>query len=468
MQADYILQKKTIRKDALSVCMIVKNESANIQRSLQNLNGVADELVVVDTGSTDSTVETAKEFGAKIICDPWRQDFSWSRNISLQNATCQWILWLDADDSVPIESLDALNKLKKEKPDRVFSFIVRNEHPGNTGTEFFQARMFPNHPQIRFERSIHEQITPSAFRLGMKLEKKNIVIYHHGYSNPVLLKQKAHRNLKMLIKEYKSIGPDQVMAVEIADSYLLVEDYSNSRIWYDKVLQIAENSENSSEITAHAYLGLGNILNKKEKFNDAINVLEKAKTLLPSRPDILYSLSVACDCSKRIPQAIEYLKKIPELNTAVGQVGVDFRMTRIKAYLRLTRILVENQMYDEAKETIKDALGSVANRPEIHNIAGKYYLKTGKLLDSLHEFEKSLQIRKEGNLDAYIGLCLIYRIAGKNETAIQTINSISSQFLNNLKFQAFTEYFLHNEKFCLSDEYESILEDLKRDFFGML
>lgn len=448
--------------------MIVKNESANLKRCLSSIHGVADELVIVDTGSTDNTIDIAKKFNAKIVCDPWRNDFSWSRNISLQNASCEWILWLDADDSVPPESIGALVNLKKEEPNRVFSFIVRNEHSGNTGTEFFQARMFPNHPQIRFERRIHEQITPGALKLGMKLQKQNVVIYHHGYSNPVLLKKKAQRNLDLLLEEYKSIGPDLVMAVEIADSYLLVGDYNNSRIWYEKVLQISENTENSTELAAHACLGLGKIFNEEQRFEDAIIILEKAKKLTPWRPDILYSLSVACDCSNRLQKAIDYLKKIPELKVVPGRIGVDFRLSRIKAYLRLIRILVENQMYDEAERIVKKALGSIENRPEIHNIAAKYYLKTGKLLDSLHEFEKSLFIIKNGNLDAYIGLCIIYRLAGKNETAIQTIKSMESQFLKNTKFQVFKEHFLQYGRSELSQNNKEILENLKRDFFGML
>ena len=121
--------------NTLSVCMIVKNEADLLRRCLLSVQEVADQIVVVDTGSTDSTIEIARFFSAVIVEEPWRDDFAYSRNISLEHATGTWILWLDADDVVPESSLPLLHSLKQNKPDRVYSFIVRNERPGNTGTD---------------------------------------------------------------------------------------------------------------------------------------------------------------------------------------------------------------------------------------------------------------------------------------------------------------------------------------------
>ena len=182
--------------------MIVRNEAAIIARCIQSIRPVADQIIVVDTGSADDTVAIARSCGAEVVTAAWRDDFAWARNISLDHATGAWVLWLDADDVVPAESLPKLLSLKNSEPDRVFGLVVRNERPGNTGSEFIQARMFPNFAEIRFEGVIHEQMMPSAMRLGLFLEQQDVVVEHHGYADPEMLKSKALRNIELLLKKY--------------------------------------------------------------------------------------------------------------------------------------------------------------------------------------------------------------------------------------------------------------------------
>ena len=109
----------------LSICMIVKNEAALLGRCLASVAPAADEIVVADTGLTDATADVARSFGARVVAAPWRNDFAWARNVSLDNATMDWALWLDADDVAPPESVPRLRALKRETPDRVFGLLVR-------------------------------------------------------------------------------------------------------------------------------------------------------------------------------------------------------------------------------------------------------------------------------------------------------------------------------------------------------
>lgn len=96
---------KLQRKPLISLCMIVKNEAGNLSRCLTSVRGVADELIIVDTGSTDDTVAVARSFGAAIVSFPWTGDFAAARNAGLEQARGTWILVLDAD-----EELDAGSK----------------------------------------------------------------------------------------------------------------------------------------------------------------------------------------------------------------------------------------------------------------------------------------------------------------------------------------------------------------------
>ena len=217
-----------------------------LERCLASVRDVADEIVVVDTGSTDATAHIAGRYGAKVVSAPWQDDFSAARNVSIDHAAGRWILWLDADDVVPPESLPVIAGLKATPPERVYGFVVRNERPGGTGTEFNQARMFPNRPELRFERKIHEQIMPSALRAGLRLEQCAAVVEHHGYVEPALVKRKAERNVRLLLQEYAGIPPDIVTAIEIADSCTLMENEEEASRWYRYALALP-GTETDSE-----------------------------------------------------------------------------------------------------------------------------------------------------------------------------------------------------------------------------
>jgi len=425
----------------LSVCMIVKNEAAVLERCLASIRPAADEIVVADTGSTDSTADIARRFGATVVLCEWRDDFAYARNISLEHATGDWILWLDADDVVPEESAKALARLKCEAaPDTVYAFVIRNEKPGNIGSEFMQARMFPNRRGIRFERRIHEQMTPSALRRGMKLVNVPIVIEHHGYGDPAEMKKKARRNVALLVEEFNPSLPDPVTAVEIGDSYTILEDYDNAAAWYEKTLGIEGCEKTMPAIASQAHLGLGVIGNKREDYESAIVHCMHAVRLCPERPDALYSLAVAYDLSGRKQEAIDTLRRIlASTAKETVQVGIDFRQATVKACIRLGAILGAEGRFEELAAHVQATLAHDGERPEIQNMAGAAYYRQGRLMEALHAYEKSLQIRTPGNIDAYIGLCAIYRMAGRIETLNTTLELIRPMFIGSPRYWAFVE-----------------------------
>jgi tetratricopeptide (TPR) repeat protein len=455
----------------LSVCMIVKNEAGFLERCLASVRPAADQIVVVDTGSNDGSDEIARSFGAEVIRAEWKNDFAWARNLSLDRATCAWVLWLDADDVVPVSTIEKLIALKQKTADRVLGFTVRNERPDNTGTEFIQARMFPNRPEIRFERRVHEQMMPSALRLGYALESRDAMIEHHGYADPRTLKAKAQRNIALMLNDYYPATPDPVTAVEIADSYQLIEGWDKAEMWYSAVLGIAKIKNTQPAIASQACLGLGNIANRQRKYGQAVRHLEEALSLAPWRLDGLYLLAVACECAGSKEKALEHLRRILAAETIPGQVGVDFRAAKIKASLRLLRILTELQRHDEAVAEARAAVERHPDRGEIALMAAKVLLVTGELIDSIRLFEKSVVLAGQyPSVDSYIGLCCIYRKAGRMETARQTLETISPLFDGHVRYRAFRRYFLEDASVVselfpeakLAEEWKTV----GRDFFG--
>ncbi len=124
--------------------MIVKNEEKDLPRLLSSIRGLADETIIVDTGSNDNTVDIAKSYGAKVYHFPWCNDFSAARNESLKYATKDYILWLDADDEIKHEEHHKIrNDLKRHKGAGLF-LRLKNVY-GDSGTDFLQLRIFPNH-----------------------------------------------------------------------------------------------------------------------------------------------------------------------------------------------------------------------------------------------------------------------------------------------------------------------------------
>jgi glycosyltransferase involved in cell wall biosynthesis len=417
----------------LSVCMIVKNEAALLARCLDSARDAADEIVVVDTGSTDETVAIAKVRGCRVIEWEWRDDFAMARNVSIQAATGDWILWLDADDVVPPESIPLLNVLKQEAPEKVFGLVVRNQKPNNTGSEFVQARMFPNRPEIRFEGRIHEQMMPSALRLGLAMIEKPVVIEHHGYADPAEMRKKARRNIDLLIKEADLAKPEQVTVIEIADSYTILEEWDKAQLWYERLLAIASRSD---VLTSQAHVGLGNIFNKREEYAQAENHFSAACRLCPDRVDAHYGLAVAQEMGGSTASAIATLEKLLLVPLRAIQVGVDYRQTMIKTYLRLGRLYLECDRRDSLEQLVRQALKTHADRPEIRNMTGTAYVRLGRLMEALHAFEKSLEIAIEGNLDAYIGLCIIYTKAGRRERSDSTLAQIHDLFAGSPRYWA--------------------------------
>ncbi|MHB8146865.1 MAG: glycosyltransferase family 2 protein, partial [Vulcanimicrobiaceae bacterium] len=100
------------KPEGISLCMIVKNEERFLAQCLRSVADAVDEIIVVDTGSTDGTIEIAKSFGATVIERDWRNDFSWARNESIKPATRRWILFLDADEELVPASKIELARLR--------------------------------------------------------------------------------------------------------------------------------------------------------------------------------------------------------------------------------------------------------------------------------------------------------------------------------------------------------------------
>jgi len=170
----------------LALCMIVKNEAENLPRCLDSVKDIVDEIIIVDTGSIDSTVAIAQSYGAKVYPFQWVEDFSAARNFGIEKASAEWILVLDADEALDKETKKILREVLRHSQADAYHCILRNVlslHP----TLFYHdspyegwVRVFRNRPEYRFEGTYHEVVIPSLVRYQAIVERSSFVIWHYG------------------------------------------------------------------------------------------------------------------------------------------------------------------------------------------------------------------------------------------------------------------------------------------------
>jgi tetratricopeptide (TPR) repeat protein len=189
----------------ISACIIAKNEAKNLPRCLESLLGVVDEIVVVDTGSTDRTVAIAIEFGAVVGATAWQNDFAAARNASLDLATGHWVLWIDADEELSPESYPAIQRAICRPHFGGFDLEIVNlvdEREHGAHILHYPTRLFRRLPGVRFSGTIHEQIQPSIAALGLpcaRLDGARLI--HHGYRPSALADGRKLERTRTMLEE---------------------------------------------------------------------------------------------------------------------------------------------------------------------------------------------------------------------------------------------------------------------------
>lgn len=178
----------------LSLCMIVKNEEDTLARCLDSIKDAVDEIIIADTGSTDSTVKIAKRYTDKVYHFDWVYDFSAARNFSFSKASSDYCMWLDADDIIDENDLLLLKKLKKElSTDTDIVMMPYNtsfDKFGNVIFSYYRERIIKNNPAYKWSGKVHEAITPIG----------NVIYYDAAVTHKKEKAPDTDRNLKIYEK----------------------------------------------------------------------------------------------------------------------------------------------------------------------------------------------------------------------------------------------------------------------------
>lgn len=275
----------------ISLCVITCNQEKNILRCLQSAKRFVDEIIVVDTGSTDDTKSVCKSFGAKVFDFKWKDDFSDVRNYSISKASCDWILILDSDEEVIVKDLEKLKYYLKNNHDDLFLIKIVNFHGSEIPIKeesylFNSFRLIRNRDSIRFTGKIHENIKLNNMKFNQKINLSHFIhILHYGYMEK-LLENKRNRNINILLSEKERNDNDPWIYYHLSVEYYHLNNYEKSyKLVNESINRFLENKIRPPSL---AYKLKYDILISTSNYSLAYKGIDKAIMIHPEYVDLYF------------------------------------------------------------------------------------------------------------------------------------------------------------------------------------
>jgi tetratricopeptide (TPR) repeat protein len=432
----------------LSVCMIVRDEEKTLKRCLDSVRGVADELVVVDTGSKDGTVSVAQDFGAKLYHFTWCDDFSAARNESIKYATGDWIFIIDADEELLSDSIEPLRECMNNPWCLLYTVTVDNG-PNYPDRFFHPGRLFRNHPEMRYSRAYHETLRDGERMLREAdprwqiAPQPRIILRHDGYDESYMKeKDKYSREIRILESHLRNNLNDFDMAIRLAEIFTCVEEC-------DKAMTICRKVIAANPDFARAHHALGAAYWKKERFDEAIVEFKKTLRVDPGFSFARYRLGVAYCTKGMFGEAIGQLEEALKMEfhfplahcwlgityckagmledgirKLVGSVNMDPNLAL--AHYWLGAAYNKQGLFEDAisaftqAEAIDPAVAEhlPLNLATAHFNLGTLLHSKGRIDEAIQEFKKTLALNPN-DAEAHYGLCVTYSLEKQHMLAIK-------------------------------------------------
>lgn len=301
------IDKKDKTTTTLSVCMIVRDEQTYLGPCLESIKMFADEIVVVDTGSTDRTADIARIFGAKVYDYKWNDDFAAARNYSLEKASCDWILVMDADEIISQKDRTAFSYFCTQLPeDDQLAFLMttlnytdqlesagwvkdENGYPeakaeGWVPTD--KVRLFPNHNRIRFVFPVHELVDPVLKENGYRVDRCPIPVLHFGKLNDHRKHERWQTYYRIGKKKLAGLGDHPFALRELATQAALLNRLDEaSDLWKRFVRQRPDS--------IIGWTNLASAYSRQGRYRQAAEAAHQAAKLAPEKMEPLYNLVIS-------------------------------------------------------------------------------------------------------------------------------------------------------------------------------
>ncbi len=307
----------------LSLCMIVRDEQQMLPGCLGAVADAVDEVVIVDTGSTDATIEIARSFGARVVEFEWTGSFAEARNVSFDAADGDWLMYLDADELLVHEDALLLRSLTGRSWREAF-YLSETNHTGDledgTAVTHNALRVFRNRPEYRFEGRLHEQI---AHRLPgylpERIEATGIRVEHYGYVGAVRdAREKSWRNIELLRLQQAESHPTAFLHYNLGCEYAAAGDRAAALAEFERSWGLLERDSNRDSYRfAPALLNrLVKALRVCGRPQEALALAEKGLERFPGFTDLVLEQARAAIALERDERAIELCERCIEMGDA--------------------------------------------------------------------------------------------------------------------------------------------------------
>jgi tetratricopeptide (TPR) repeat protein len=365
--------------------MIVKNEEKFLPRCMESIKGHVDEIIIVDTGSTDNTIEIAKRYNAKIYHHAWENSFSKARNYSLKYATCDWILILDADEEIDKEDAHKLKDVIKENGVDIIHLPVFNRPIGGKNVSISNSgRLFKNHLGFCYEGIVHNVLKHSDLA-----KKANIKIYHYGYNQGDEQMEKKFIRTSTLLREQIKDDPEN----PIPHHYLAISCLDRKK--NDECIREAleairlfeqQNSNAQQQQQLLTYYTASVAFFRKKDLDNARAYALKTIDFYADYLDAYCMLSSIYLMQKKHNKCIEasktYLKLLRTIESNPTK-ALDIPYNNLQhawlVHSRMAIVYYEQNKEHEGALSLKNSISCTDNKWEPYLVIGKYFLEQGNL-----------------------------------------------------------------------------------------
>lgn len=365
----------------IAACYIVKNEEGELRRSLESLVSAVDEIVVVDTGSEDGTVEVARDFGANVFFYQWHDHFADARNFALAQVKCPWTIFLDADEAFrqPSEVRPAIKEYLESAPFADALMVLRYNMDIECGKIQYTdmaLRIMRNVSSLRYESRVHEYLKrQDGTDLNLVFTDERLALSHTGYSSNCKT-DKTRRNLALLEAELEVAGgvSNPFLDKHLADSYYSIGEYRKALECAINALDSEINFVGNQGSVYHTALESMRRLNVPPE--DMLPLAKLAARELPELPEFYGEQGIILSAMGRLEEAKSFLKKAIDIHR---EHPINYRESSYfddnalaVVYQRLGEIAHLQGEHKQAEAYFRRALSIAPDNETVREICNRY------------------------------------------------------------------------------------------------